>query len=120
MSWLYVFLGGGLGSICRFGLSKLFPYHNGFPWATFIANLIACLVLGYFIGENVHKPWNESTKLIWMTGFCGGFSTFSTFSAETFKILQSTNFFLASLYIMLSVLICLFAIFLGYQLAKYA
>lgn len=119
MAWLSVFIGGGLGSLCRYGLSKAFPYTSGFPLATFIANVLACLVLGYLIGIEMKKDMGMTSKLLLMTGFCGGFSTFSTFSGESFKLIESGHSTMAIMYMGLSLLICLFGIFAGYQLSKY-
>lgn len=119
MTWLSVFIGGGLGSLCRYGFSKAFPYTSGFPLATFIANVLACLVLGYLIGLEMKKDLGMTSKLLLMTGFCGGFSTFSTFSGESFQLLESGNSTMAIIYMITSLLVCLIGIFVGVQLSKY-
>lgn len=89
--YLLVFLGGGLGSIARFGLSKLIaPRPEGInPVATFAANLLATLILGlimYRFGQKM--PISPQWKSFLATGFCGGFSTFSTFGYETMRLAQ--------------------------------
>lgn len=86
MSWLMVFLGGGLGSLARYGISRLLPpvslADGDFPWATLLANLLACIVLGIGIGLTTKEVLSKPVQLFLLTGFCGGFSTFSTYAAE--------------------------------------
>lgn len=114
MNFLYVFIGGGLGSICRYAIAIILKkQHLDFPLATLIANVIACLILGCFIALAAKGNLSNVHKLLFMTGFCGGFSTFSTFSAETFDLFQTGNISYALLNIFLSLAICLFAIFIG-------
>lgn len=115
---LYVFIGGGLGSICRYGISVFFAqYKTAFPYATLVANILSCIILGYFIGSALKTELPSSTKLLIMTGFCGGFSTFSTFSAETFKFFENGNYGTAFLYIGASVFLCLCCIFIGMKMS---
>lgn len=116
-AFLLVFLGGGLGSICRYGIARLLQAHVwDYPLATFIANALACIVLGALMGLSFKGDLNNSTKLFLMTGFCGGFSTFSTFSAETFELLQAGSYGYALANIGLSIIVCLFCIFFGLKL----
>ena len=114
MSLLMVFLGGGFGALCRYGISKITASpSNGFPIATFLANLISCLVLGMLIAFFMNKSEQSKYQLLLITGFCGGFSTFSSFSSECYNLLNSGQYFIAIFYILSSVLICLLAIYLG-------
>ena len=116
LSYIYVFIGGGLGSISRYGITRLlFSYKLNFPMATFLANVLSCIILGVLLGYILKNGMPENQKLLLLTGFCGGFSTFSTFSAETFQLMQNGMPALALLYIALSVLVCLFCIYLGMQ-----
>ncbi|MCL4166846.1 UNVERIFIED_CONTAM: hypothetical protein GTU68_021858 [Idotea baltica] len=103
-----VFIGGGTGSIIRYGISKWLGAHgNGFPTGTFVANILSCIVLGlawsYFAKETTISP---PIKALILVGFCGGFSTFSTFSLETMRLFQEGQFLIAGTYIFLSVFIC--------------
>jgi len=114
MNFLLVFVGGGLGSICRFGISVFLANKNyNFPWATFCANAISCIILGMLVGWTMKNGANDFQKYLLMIGFCGGFSTFSTFSNETFQLMQSGNLTYAFGNILLSLVVCLGCIFLG-------
>ncbi len=118
-AFLYVFLGGGLGSICRYGISRLIQANEWhFPTATFVANVISCIILGFFIGMALKDGMNSSQRLLWMTGFCGGFSTFSTFSGETFQLLQDGHTTTALAYVLGSLVVCILCIGLGIFLSQ--
>lgn len=118
VNFFLVFLGGGLGSICRYGIARLMDNQlNTFPFATFIANILSCILLGFLVGLSLKGAMNQNYKLLLITGFCGGFSTFSTFSNETFHLFQSGNIAYAMTNIAASLLVCLFCIYLGLKLA---
>lgn len=115
MTLVWVFLGGGLGALSRFGVTKwLGSNPESFPYATIVSNLAATLILGLVVYYGPQKWTTEGIKLFLLTGFCGGFSTFSTFSFETFQLLQ-TNWLLAVLNILISVLGALGILWLVYQ-----
>lgn len=120
MKFVYIFLGSGLGGLIRFGLGKwINSWHNSnFPFGTFVVNILACLVLGFVVGlaDNRQLISTES-KLFWVIGFCGGFSTFSTFSNETLTLYQSGNHIVNITYIVTSVIVCLVATYFGFALA---
>lgn len=113
---LLVFLGGGCGSIGRWGLSLCLKRYavtlGGLPIHTLCANLAGCLIIGLLMGW-LGKNGNANLSLLLVTGFCGGFTTFSTFSLETFEMMRSGQMGLAVLYIALSLLICVSAVALG-------
>lgn len=116
-AYLLVFLGGGLGSICRFGIAEaLRSHHYHFPFATFAANILSCIILGVLLGLSFRGDLNPSTRFLLMTGFCGGFSTFSTFSGETYQLLLSGNTGYALANVAGNLLVCLFCLFLGIKM----
>lgn len=112
---LAVFIGGGAGSLLRYGISRWFPAPaGGFPLATFIANMCACLLLGMLWGYLSKKPdLPIAYSLLLLTGFCGGFSTFSTFGLETMTLVQQGQWSLVALYVMCSVGLGSLLVFLG-------
>ena len=121
MQWIAVFLGGGFGSLCRYALSKTtISYWTHFPTQTLLANILASALLGFLAAYFLLKAGDntQTWKLFAATGFCGGFSTFSTFSLETFQLLETGRYALAGLYVVLSILICVAAVALGFYLGK--
>lgn len=116
-----IFIGGGLGSLTRFGLGRwINSLHNfHFPLGTFVVNIIACFALGFLIGLADHKQLlSPATRLFWTIGFCGGFSTFSAFSSETLTLFQQGHNASLILYVLASVLLCVTATFCGLLIAE--
>lgn len=117
---LYVFLGGGLGSIARFLLAK---YYNspttGIPYGTLLANVIGSLLIGLILGWVIKSSFlSENHTLLLATGFCGGFTTFSTFAYENHMLLKSGDFFTFLLYTLGTFVLGFLAVFLGMYLVK--
>ena len=112
---LFVFIGGGLGSAARFGISLLLANISKpvFPVATLCSNVLSCAVLGltvFLLGEKMNTEM--PLRLLIITGFCGGFSTFSAFSYETAELMKSGNVAYAIVNVLLSVSVCLGIIYL--------
>ena len=113
-------IGGGLGGICRYMISLLMSQaSNSFPWSTFAVNIAGCLLIGILWGvTNRFSCLSPAFSLFLMVGFCGGFTTFSTFSKEGLTLLQTNNYFLFSLYVIVSVVLGIMAVALGYYTTK--
>ena len=109
INFLLVFLGGGLGSIARFGVSEIIRsnFKSVFPIATLCSNILSCLILAIAIGFfNEKMLANPTLRMLILAGFCGGFSTFSTFSFETMELIRSGNMMVAIANVLISITVC--------------
>src|SRR5436190_19974263 len=113
MNFLLVFLGGGIGCTLRYLIGLLCQrLHPSLPWATFISNVSACLVFTLVLILTKNSG-SQSVRLLLLTGFCGGLSTFSAFGYETYLLFREGLGTAAALNILISCVLCisLFAIF---------
>ena len=117
---ILVGIGSGIGGVCRYLISLLMPFaNNSFPWGTFTANIIGCLLIGLLWGVTSRSQnLSPAFSLFLMVGFCGGFTTFSTFSKESLALLQANNYILFLLYATGSIFLGLAAVAVGYAIAK--
>ena len=108
--------GGFIGTISRFLVSRYFQnlFLSSFPFGTFIVNVSGCLLIGLFYGLAQKGNFlNPEWRMLLIVGFCGGFTTFSTFASENLALLKDGNFFYFALYTGLSVFLGLMATYLG-------
>ncbi len=117
MNIFIVALGGAFGAVCRYGLSQL-PVESSFPIATFFTNLIGAFLIGFISGVSEKKGVSKEMVLFIKTGFCGGFTTFSTFSLETVTLLEQGKYGIGTVYMALSLVCCLAGVVLGQICAK--
>lgn len=117
---ILVGIGSGIGGMCRYLISLyLGQSHSGFPWGTFVVNIMGCLLIGILWGlTSRFQNLSPAFSLLFMVGFCGGFTTFSTFSKEGLALLQANNYTLFALYTIGSVLLGVIAVALGYFTTK--
>jgi fluoride exporter len=110
---LVIALGGATGSVVRYFFQK--ALNASFPFGTLTVNVIGCFLIGWLWALSL-KGLNEQTRLFLMTGFCGGFTTFSAFSLENLEMMLSDRWMSFSIYIIASVAGGLLATFLGYKI----
>lgn len=118
---LIVGAGGFLGTVSRFLASRYIQNNilSTFPYGTFIVNVVGCLLIGIFYGlSEKGNTLSPDWRMFLTVGFCGGFTTFSTFANENMALLRDGNFFLFALYTSLSVFLGLMATYLGNLVTK--
>ena len=117
---LIVFIGGGFGSVMRYIIGKyLNSTETGIPWGTFAANIIGSFIIGIVLGLALkHNTLSNNTVLFIAVGFCGGFTTFSTFAYENHIFLKTGDFTSFALYTIGSFVVGFLAVFLGLHLVK--
>ena len=117
---ILVFIGGGAGSVLRFMLGRWLNLgNNGIPYGTFAANILGSLLIGFILGWAIkHNNLSAGTTLLLATGFCGGFTTFSTFAYENHLMLKGGDFLTFAIYTLGSLILGFAAVFLGMWLTK--
>lgn len=119
--FLWVALGGGIGSVLRFMVSR-FMYtsvQGSFPWGTFTVNILGSFVIGLLWALSVKNAnFSDTVKLFLVTGICGGFTTFSTFSMESVALIRDQKIFLFVAYALGSMVLGFLATFAAYKLIR--
>ena len=120
MKMLLVAIGSGLGGVLRYLVPCWIGAAKGFPWATLTVNVVGSLLIGLLSGWLARHGGSsaEAIRCFAVVGFCGGFTTFSTFSNETFRLMESNQWLSAAAYVGLSVAAGLVAVFLGSLISK--
>jgi CrcB protein len=119
--YILIAIGGSLGSLARFWVGTAVASRMGtkFPYGTFVINMTACVVIGFSLAFFARRTeLNPAFRYLIPVGFIGAYSTFSTFEWETFTNLQMGAFWIAGLYVVLSVLLGLIAVWCGVLLAR--
>lgn len=118
LSILCVGVGGFIGSVLRYELGRI-PIAGDFPFMTMLINILGSFAIGLIFEFGKDKTAiSPNTILFFQTGLCGGFTTFSTFSLETVKLLQNNKYLMGSFYVVLSVVLCLAGTILGILFAR--
>lgn len=118
---LLVGAGGAIGSIARFLSQQMIAryYPSSFPWGTLIVNIVGCFIIGivYAFGEkgNLLSP---DMRLLLATGFCGGFTTFSTFAYENISMMREGELLYTFMYIAASIIVGFLAAYIGVLIVK--
>jgi fluoride exporter len=117
-NFLLVGLGGAIGSMLRYVFYVVVTVKH-FPWATFIVNITGSFIIGMVLAMSIKdENFAHNWKLFLATGICGGFTTFSAFSAENITLLQNEKYVLALAYIALSMVLGIAAAWLGFTITK--
>ncbi len=122
-AYVVVGLGSGLGGLARYGCSLAAAALGGagFPWATVFINILGSFVIGLFAtltGPDGRLLVGTLGRQFVMLGVCGGYTTFSAFSLETFNLLRSGKGFAAAVNVLLSLVLCLLAVWIGHAVAR--
>lgn len=117
---LFIGLGGFIGSIGRYLVQQLIQNSTTslFPYGTLLVNITGCFLIGLFFALSLKGNMSDEWRLFLVTGICGGYTTFSAFSMETFTLLRTGELLFAFTYIAASVALGLLATFLGISIVK--
>lgn len=118
MTYLWIAFGSALGGMSRYGCSRWIALRVGetFPWGTLTVNVVGSFVIGFFAvisGADGRLIISPNVRQFVMVGFCGGFTTFSSFSLQTLDLIRQGDLFEAGTNIALSVILCMFGVVLG-------
>ena len=115
---LLVGTGSFIGGAARYIINTLLDGKIAFPYGTFCINILGCFLIGLALAIAAKLSFSNETKLFFTTGILGGFTTFSAFSNETFILFKNSQYTAAAIYVCLSVIIGVFATFVGYSVVK--
>jgi CrcB protein len=120
MTLIWIALGGAIGSVLRYTLGGAVQRFSakGFPIGTLSVNVIGCLIIGILMQRLMNDQTHPAARAFLIVGFCGGFTTFSTFSSETVGLMLGGEMGRATIYVLLSVALCLAATWGGMTMAK--
>ena len=119
LSCLSVGAGGFAGSVIRYLISRVPLGSSAYPVNTFITNVIGAVLIGYIIARADRLALSPQQILLLKTGLCGGLTTFSTFSAETFGLLEQGSYLTACAYIILSLVLCVGGVAVGISIGSH-
>jgi CrcB protein len=121
MSYLWVTIGSAIGGLLRYAITRMtLPISGGFPCGTVAINILGSFVIGYFgtlTLQTGRHPASDNLRLFVMVGLCGGFTTFSSFSLQTFDLMRSGAWGRAIANVVVSVVLCIAAVGAGHMLA---
>ena len=121
MPYIWVTIGSALGGLLRYAITRaMIPPPGGFPLGTLLINVLGSFVIGYFgtlTLQTGKHPASDNVRLFVMVGICGGFTTFSSFSLQTFDLMRSGAWTRALANVVLSVVLCIAAVAAGHALA---
>ena len=117
---IWVFVGGGLGSICRYTITLILKQINSlYPWPTLLANAIGSLLIGVMADQWIRNTSSPSPNtLFWIIGFCGGLTTFSAFALENLTLFRTSGGVSLLIYASLTYFVCLGMVLLGTTISK--
>lgn len=118
--FILIFIGGGLGSVCRYIITIILKETNSlYPWPTLLANAIGSLIIGILADQLMRNTsiYSAST-LFWIVGFCGGLTTFSTFAFENLTLFRNSGIASLIMYASLTYFVCLGMVILGNSISR--
>ncbi len=125
LAYLWVAIGGAIGSMARYAVGGMVSHKYGesFPWGTLVINVTGSFIIGVLAaltvsGGKMTPKTSVLTKQLLMTGVCGGYTTFSSFSLQTLNLIQDRQWLYAGGSVVLSVVLCMVAVWLGYLLGS--
>lgn len=119
MKLLFIALGSAIGGVARYLVGRLLASSSPFPWSTFVVNVVGCFIIGLIFGL-VDRGMNisENARLFLTVGFCGGFTTFSTFAHENYLLFQSGNLIIVAAYAALSFFVGILMAYAGHAVCQ--